>query len=83
MSAAGVRSDADQAPSHDAAPALGGIETDQVQGKLFEDGEVVGDTSGKDTHLIVDEDDTQAPVQTVLNGLLTNDRYQGFRTRTP
>jgi hypothetical protein len=46
----------DQPSSFDAAFALCGIEADEVQGDLFEDGQAVGGMSGMRPHLVIGED---------------------------
>lgn len=50
LSPIGVRVGGDESASFDAALTRGGIETDQVQGEVFEDGQVVGGMAGAGTH---------------------------------
>ena len=55
----------DEAASFDAALALDGIETNEVEGNVFQDGQVVSGVAGTGAHLIIGESHVHPPVQTV------------------
>jgi hypothetical protein len=51
----------------DTAFTWSGVETDEVEGELFEDGEIMGGIVGAGAHLVVSEDDVHAPVEAILD----------------
>ena len=57
----------DEAASFDAALALDGIETNEVEGDVFQDGKIVSGVAGTGAHLIIGEDDIHAPMQAIFN----------------
>lgn len=44
------------------------VESDQVEGDVFEDGEVMGGMAGTGPHLVIGKGDVHAPVQLILHG---------------
>jgi hypothetical protein len=46
---------------------VGGVEVEEVEGELFEDGEIMGGMVGMSAHRVVGEDDVPAPVEAVLD----------------
>lgn len=53
---------------------------DEVDGAVPEDGEVLGGLAFADAAVILAEGDVEDPVQAVLNGLITNDKFCVSRT---
>jgi hypothetical protein len=67
LRAEGIGGGGEEASSLGAAFAWGGVEAEEVEGELFEDGEVMGGMEGASAHRIVGEDDVRAPVKAVLD----------------
>ena len=67
MFAIGIGSCGDEASGFDTAFALDGIETDEVEGEVLEDGEVMCGMLGTGPHLIIGEGDVHAPMQAILD----------------
>ena len=63
----GVGGGGHQSSGLDAAFAFDGIETNQVEGNVPKHSQVMSGVAGTGTHLIVGEDDIQAPMQAVLD----------------
>ena len=63
----GVGSCGDEASGFDTAFALDGVETDEVEGEVLEDGEVMCGMLGTGPHLIIGEGDVHAPTQAILD----------------
>ena len=55
MGAVGVAGGGDEASGLDASFAFDGVEADQVQGDVFEDGEIVRGMAGAGAHLVVED----------------------------
>ena len=67
MLAIGIRSSGDESSRLDAALSFDGIEANEVEREVLEDGEVMGGVSGPGAHLIVGESHIHAPMQAVLD----------------
>src|SRR5437763_13596257 len=67
LSPVSIASGRDQSSGFDAAFALHRIQTDQVEGDMFEHRKVMGCVTSAGTHLIVLEDHIHTPVQAILN----------------
>jgi len=61
LSAVGIGRHGDEASGLNAALSWYRVKADEVQGDVFEHGEVVGGMAGASTHLIVGEDNIHAP----------------------
>ncbi len=57
----------DESLNLEAALALVGIQAQEIERQVAQDGEVLGRVVGASTHLIVAEEDVEAPVATVLD----------------
>ena len=68
LSAIEIGSSGDKTPCLDAALAFDRVESDQVEGDVFEDGEVMGGMAGTGPHLVIGKGDVHAPVQLILHG---------------
>ena len=67
MFAIAIGSCGDETSRPDTALAFDGIQADEIQGEVFENGEVMGSVAGTGTHLVVGEGDIHAPVQAVFH----------------
>lgn len=67
MFAIGVGSCGDEASGCDTAFALDGIEADEVEREVLEDGEVMRGMLSPGAHLIIGKSDVHAPMQAILH----------------
>ena len=75
-----VGSGGDEPSGFDSAFALDGIETDEVEGDVFEQGQVMSGVFAAGAHLVVVEDHVHDPVQAVLHRPVGDRRArQSFR----
>lgn len=73
LSAILVGGSGDEATDFDAAFSWDGIEADEVEGEVFEGGEIMSGVAGTGAHLVIGKGDIHAPVELVFDGpVLTN-----------
>jgi len=74
-----IGSGGDESTRADTALAFDGVKADEIQGDVFENGEVVGRVTATGTHLVVGKGDVHAPVQAVFNRPMRPNRLQQTR----